>query len=416
MSSNSSDVAGAAVQSSNDDNTELILAVVALIISVLAFFIGTLQALNQYFASATGYSNCDSTVIGKWSAFRFRRMRWSEFRFEVTFEAPVIFVAPPTNKKGPLGAHDSVPIIYMDGSQDNLQYTASPQELDKERNKVIEHKGRFQDVHTADNEQATWLDLLTAIHRMEDESRAWQKKILGYNASPYNEPPHEIVVCMQKKKRSWDSMPSDLSKPYATTTISHLVEFTAMLGIYWKEFDLTNNQYRAQGNGFIINGSYVGSLGVVFTIQKQGSTWFQNNRVAPNNAVKELCFGLAPTIFPRGGKVYADEPKDTGTLQLGSLEEIADTLVVFGCNNKTVNHFRGTSAKKARHAHLFASKFLLTSTELRGEKLTQRSSSFRNPWHGWQGIAHRRHRIPYAPEPNHLLLGPHLFLNPHVDG
>jgi len=31
--------------------------------------------------------------MGKWAAFTRRRMRWSQFRFEVEYEAPVIFVS-----------------------------------------------------------------------------------------------------------------------------------------------------------------------------------------------------------------------------------------------------------------------------------------------------------------------------------
>ncbi|KAK6697143.1 hypothetical protein SNK05_013585 [Fusarium graminearum] len=84
-----------------DDNTELIIAVVALVISVLAFVIAILQALQQYLATATGFSSCGEAVIGKWSQFARRQMVWSEFRFEVQFETPVIFVARPSNTRGP---------------------------------------------------------------------------------------------------------------------------------------------------------------------------------------------------------------------------------------------------------------------------------------------------------------------------
>ncbi|KAF5017607.1 hypothetical protein F66182_10433, partial [Fusarium sp. NRRL 66182] len=114
---------------SGDDNTELIVAIVALIISVLAFAVAILQALQQFFASATGFSYCSPEVIGKWSRFSRRQMRWKEFRFEVQFEAPVIFVARPENKKGPLGDDDLVTdqarkIIRLDGSPGNFDYTS----------------------------------------------------------------------------------------------------------------------------------------------------------------------------------------------------------------------------------------------------------------------------------------------------
>ncbi|KAH6886821.1 hypothetical protein B0T10DRAFT_515656 [Thelonectria olida] len=360
---------------SSDDNTELIIAVVALVISVLAFIIAILQALQQYFASATGFSSCSEEVIGKWSQFARRQMLWSEFRFEVQFEVPVIFVAKPENKRGPLGGDDDVTdpdrkIIRLDGSEGNFKYTSSIQEFDEQF-----RKSKQQVVHTADNEKATWYALLMAITRMEKESRVWQDKVSSEcratNGPPNDSskgssvssdapalPKHSMVVCMQRKRRTWDSMPDGLGKPYATTTISHLVEIAAMLGIYWRQFDLNNDKYRAQGNGFVLYGSYVDNLGITFTFQKQGPTWFEQNRVVPNYEVKKLCFGIATTIFYREKNVFADEPKDLGSLQLGSLSEIAQTLAVFGCDIHTVNFFR-KNLDQARHSHIFPVAFEL---------------------------------------------------------
>ncbi|KAM5373020.1 hypothetical protein ACJZ2D_007231 [Fusarium nematophilum] len=373
-----------------DDNTELIIAVVALIISVLAFVIAILQALQQYYASATGFSSCSPAVIGKWSRFSRRRMRWSEFRFEVQFEHPVIFVARPENRKGPLGDDDLTTdearkIIRLDGSPGNFEhYTSSMKEFDQQRLEEI----KKQVVHTADNEKATWYALLMAICRMEKESREWQvnreaewRKTNGpkppCNSATTPEPPekhHSLLVCMQRKRRTWDSMPQDLAKPYATTTISHLVEIAAMLGIYWRKFDLNDDQYRAQGNGFVLYGSYVDGLGITFTFQKQGPTWFEQNRVIPNYDVKKLCFGIAPTIFHREKQVYADEPKGLGSLQLGSLDETAQTLAVFGCDTNTVNYFR-KNLEKVRHSHLFPIPFEILG--MVGEMLHIKDTVFR---------------------------------------
>ncbi|KAI1351011.1 hypothetical protein F5Y01DRAFT_325749 [Xylaria sp. FL0043] len=343
---------------SNTGSPELIVAIVALIISLLAFFTTTLQALQQYFASATGYASCSECVMGKWSNFTRRRMRWSEFRVEVQFTVPVIFVAPPTNRRGPMGVDDGADegkrIFYMDGSETSIAetYTLSKAEFDRDGE-------RRQSLRTADNELATWLDLLMAVQRMEEESRKWQRGVvfgsLDYGPPPELLPSHTLAVGLQRKVKSWDSMPAGLKKPYATTTIGHLVEIVAMLGIYWKEFDHGAQLYRGQGNGFSIRGRHIDDLGVVFTFHKTGPTWFQNHRIVPNRLVKELCFGFVPTIFrpaEDGTYLYADEVKDKKTLQLGSLAEIAETLTVFGCSIATVDYF-GTRAKTSRHGHIF---------------------------------------------------------------
>jgi hypothetical protein len=372
----------------NDDNTELIVAVVALVISVLAFVIAILQALQQYLATATGFSSCGEAVIGKWSQFARRQMVWSEFRFEVQFEAPVIFVARPGNTRGPLGddalaKDESRKIIRLDGSNSNFKYTDTVKEYDDNYKKSTQ-----QVVHTADNEKATWCALLMAIVRMEKESREWQGKKSGEwrkatgprppldSPLPLQEPDahHSLLVCMQRKRRTWDSMPKDFAKPYATTTISHIVEIAAMLGIHWRQFDLNNDQYRAQGNGFVLYGSYTDGLGICFNFQKQGPTWFEKNRVVPSYNVKQLCFGMASTIFYQNRKVYADEAKGAESLQLGSLAEIAKTLVVFGCDINTVNYFR-KNTDQARHSHLFAVPFEILG--MVGEMLHVKDTVFR---------------------------------------
>ncbi|KAJ4250944.1 hypothetical protein NW762_011594 [Fusarium torreyae] len=368
---------------SSDDNTELIVAVVALVISVLAFVIAILQALQQYLATATGFSSVGEAVIGKWSQFARRQMVWSEFRFEVQFEAPVIFVARPSNTRGPLGddalaKDESKKIIRLDGSSANFKYTDSVKEFDDKYKQSTQ-----QVVHTADNEKATWCALLMAIVRMEKESREWQgkksaewRKATGPRSMPPEEPHahHSLLICMQRKRRTWDSMPKDFAKPYATTTISHIVEIAAMLGIHWRQFDLNNDQYRAQGNGFVVYGSYMDGLGICFNFQKQGPTWFEKNRVIPSYNVKQLCFGMAPTIFYRERKVYADEAKGAESLQLGSLAEIAKTLVVLGCDINTVNYFR-KNTDQARYSHLFAVPFELLG--MVGEMLHVKDTVFR---------------------------------------
>ncbi|TDZ15159.1 hypothetical protein Cob_v011888 [Colletotrichum orbiculare MAFF 240422] len=384
----------------SDDDTELIVAWVALIISVLAFVIAIFQALQQYYASATGYSSCTDKVIGQWSQFTKRIFKWYEFRFEVEFEVPVIFVAPPTNPRGPLGEHKSKEITYMVGTPDSYKKTYTwDQDEYNNVNDALRAGNTRQAIHTADNELANWLGLLMAIQRMEKESRSWQNNDYFSNSPQWEDHtpchpsgsstpvPYTLTVGMQRKKKSWDSMPDNMKKPYATTTISHLVEVAAMLGVYWKEFDRNNDRYRAQGNGFMITGCDVDDLGLVFTFQKTGPTWFHENRVVPHNSVKELCFGFCPTIFRQhqnnDNHKYADEPKDIGTLQLGSMSAIAETLVVLGCNTNTVKYFRKSTAD-TRHTHLFPVAFELLG--MAGVVLQIPGTAFRmlpNPtiWH-----------------------------------
>jgi hypothetical protein len=447
-------------------NNDIIIACVAMSISTVALFIALLQALQQYYASATGYASCKELVMGNWSKFTHRRLRLFEFRFEVEFQTPVIFVSAPTNIRGPLGPHieeeeqstlrylhcsirskftgtarlhlQDKPqeicrheITYMVGTQDSYQKTYTwSQDMYDERIRCLKAGETRQAIRTADNELATWLTLLMAIQRMERESRQWQAEMFfGYNVT-YNEwcnralhTPlvgsfdtkdvnnlHTLTVGMQKKKRSWDTMPEHMKKPYATSTICHIVEIIAMLGIHWKVFNRNENLYRAQGNGFLVTGANVDDLGIVFSFHKTGQTWFKENRIIPDENVKELCFGYCPTIFrPRNLEIYAEEPKDIGTLQLASFTAMAETLKVIGCNTKTVKYF-SKSVEDTRHSHLFpgVSVYFLNSPEMPSGLPTL--SGIRDAWYDWRRIANQGHSFPDAPQPYHSSLGPKVLL------
>lgn len=370
-------------------DAELYVAVVSLVIALIALLGTVMQVLQQYYASATGFSNCDRRVIGKWHNYKERRFKWKELRFEVRFKAPVVFVCPANNTKGPVP--DVVWII--DGSQKSQEDTMTdsivaqppPVPVDKSSslprwrlrqrptNSSLKQKITRVDrdhekrIHTADNERATWLTMLTEFQRMEMESSNWQDTEYRWHSGrpgqPSIDPPgfadRKLAIAVQAKPRSWDTMPPNIKKPYATTTWCHLVEMAAMLGLHWKEFDRSRDKYRAEGNGYVLAGSHLPDLGVVFNFQISGKCKFGDNRVVPSAHVKEFAFGLVPTVFRtqdddrRLGSI-AEDPRDQGLLLLGSTNEVAETVAWFGCNTRTADILRDDSKK---HGHLFPIAF-----------------------------------------------------------
>ncbi|GJC79944.1 hypothetical protein ColLi_02782 [Colletotrichum liriopes] len=390
----------------NDDDKELFVAIAALVISIVALVAALLQVAQQYYASAAGYSSCGSKVIGKWSESKKRILKFTEFRFEVQFETPVIFLCPPTNDKGPVKGQ---PIIFIDGSEASLQNSRSELPDQDAKNKNVSAKELVkQSVHTADNERASWVTLLSALQKMETESREWQKE--QYKEKVFKSPPkahkgafqvekqedieavlrevsqkYTLTIAIQKKLRSWDTMPTNVKKPYATTTWCHVVEMLAMLGVYWIEFNRTSDRYRAEGNGYTVTGEKVSDLGIMFTFQVYGRSRFQGNRVIPVDETKEFCFGFVPTIYrstsdSRRLQFPNDEPRDLSTLNFASNHEIAETLVLIGCNTNTVNYFADKST--ARIGHLFPVAFEIVGMLAR--TLHIEKSAFRllpNPTH-----------------------------------
>ncbi|RYP18983.1 hypothetical protein DL767_009731 [Monosporascus sp. MG133] len=413
---------------SNDDDRELFVSIVALVISLIALFGTLLQVLQIYFASsAAGFARCGVKTMGEWGRYTRRKFKLSDLRFEVEFETPVIFLAPPNNNKGPV---PNEPIWYMDGSE--RSYTDTRTLLPNEDKEQKESRSRKELIHTADNERASWVELLAVIQKMEKDSADWQKKF--YHNDPGNRVPAEfgertLAVAVQKKIKSWDTsknpyeppippctrlfppkpccrhamsppvtcvsvmqflrrlltedaiVPSSMTKPYATTTMCHLIELAAVLGLHWKEFSRSHNKYRAEGNGYMLTGAPVSDLGLVFTFQKTGRTLFEENRVIPKDEIKQLCFGVVPTIFcttqedEERLKFPFDQPEDLTSLQLGSSREIADTLTVMGCNTNTVNCFLGDEKNKKATIHLFPVAFEVLG--MLGRTLHASGSGFR---------------------------------------
>ncbi|KAK3380925.1 hypothetical protein B0H63DRAFT_434288 [Podospora didyma] len=364
-----------------DDNSNGdVLNWVALVVSLVALLGTVAQVLQQYYASAAGYSNCGETVMGEWHKTKHRKFRLHELRFEVQFETPVIFVCPPTNDKGPVLKE---PVRFINGTQDSLKETRTLLP-DKDGSRLSNA------VHTADNERATWVMLLSELQSMEKESQEWQNEHFIKNGPPRGPASqlatfrdHTLAVAIQYKKRSWDNMPTDVKKPYATTAMCHLLEIAAMMGIYWQEFDRSKDRYRAEGNGYILTGTQVSDLGITFTFQVSGKHKFKENRVIPVDEVKEMCCGTVSTLFQEvqgkdNRRVFQNEdPKDLSTLQLGSYDEIAETMVLIDCNTNTANYFREDQANfaTARHEHLFPVPFELIG--MLGKTLHIRNTAFR---------------------------------------
>lgn len=87
---------------SSDDGMEadtLKLTVAALAISIAAILLSTLQALLAYLQfdnSEVGRRRCSEEVMGKlWAGRTTRKFKWREFRYQVFFEVPVFYTAPP---------------------------------------------------------------------------------------------------------------------------------------------------------------------------------------------------------------------------------------------------------------------------------------------------------------------------------
>ncbi|KAF5679804.1 modin [Fusarium heterosporum] len=284
--------------------------------------------------------NCGESVMGRWHQSRTTIWLPKEFRTEVQFEVPVIFISRPGATKGPV---PEAQVYSIDGTRKSLDDTWT--DLEPPPASTTAKSGRV-----VKNERATWLTLLSSLQKMENESQNWtRQQIMGLRPRPASASAiltsiagkHSLGIALQREKKSWDDMPASINRPYATTTMSHLVEMLAMLGIYWRDFNSTYHMYQAEGNGFIVKGHKISGFGIMFYFQALEKPVFQANRPIPTQAITRLAFGQLPMIFspdfPRDP--FDEQLHDSPIVRVGSRTDIADTLASFGCDRKSANYF-----------------------------------------------------------------------------
>jgi hypothetical protein len=173
------------------------------------------------------------------------------------------------------------PIYKITGTETSCELTMT---------KYIDENEKWANVHTAEDEGCSWVLLLDALQGQEKSSREWDNsREPGKN--------HTISYLIQRKQRCWDFMPLNITKPFATTTICHLVEMISMLGLVWTEFNMKQSALTAEGNGYMVKSEYMPGLGILTRFSRLGKPQHKENRIIPCNEIKKLCFGEVPSIF-----------------------------------------------------------------------------------------------------------------------
>ena len=184
--------------------------------------------------------------------------------------------------------------------------------------KFSNDKEKWANVHTAEDEGCSWVPLLDALQGQEKASREWDKHPEpGSTQAPGSN--HTICYLIQRKRRCWDFMPLNTTKPFATTTICHLVEIMSMLGLVWKFFDVSKSTLSAEGNGYMVKSEYVPGLGILTRFSSVSKAKHTENRIIPCNEIKRLCFGEVPSLF--------DTIRETLQVSPGRLESCLKRLL-----------------------------------------------------------------------------------------
>ncbi|KAF6820079.1 modin [Colletotrichum plurivorum] len=342
----------------DDDLAEPLLAIA--FVTVLLPCCLLLFSISQVmFTIAPGLPSCDKRAMGGWTVHTRTRLRGIGLRPEVHFRSPIITVGSPDPEVKPNTQQKRA----AEGTKKSCEMSHVKHD---EMNANTEHEDSLRWGH----HRATWVSLVEVIERMERDPRAWERRFARTRWDPWGLPVARptLAVCFQAAQRSFD-INTPVKKPYATTTISHMVELAAVLNIYWKVLDRRIDIYRAEGNGCVLVGSRIANLGIVFTFERTQPAIFGRRRIIPMPEVKELVFGRVPTIFrPKAGGPHNamwQNPLKTSSryggvmllkpevLQLGSAQDVAQTLLRIGCSGRV------TALFKRKNQHLFPVVFEL---------------------------------------------------------
>lgn len=144
-------------------------------------------------------------MIGLWARATRRKFRASELRFEVTFETPVIFTGSPNNRLKPLQDRE---VYYIDGTEESYHNTRTftPQA------QGITDRMAIARVNAPHDEKASWCALLSTLQMAESESRRWDRERQRWTNLYDDHPAYTLVVGIQRKVMSWDTMPPTVTK------------------------------------------------------------------------------------------------------------------------------------------------------------------------------------------------------------
>jgi hypothetical protein len=170
------------------------VALSGLIIALVALVISLFQLLQQLFATADGYRNCQPPIIGPWAKLTKRQLIPSQIRVRTVYWVPYITV----------GKCDHEEIFCITGSDDSRRKTHCPKL----------NEGKWVSKNAA-GEMVSWISLLDQLHYLASSYPGRSQDTV--KESPY-------APCLTPMKRSWDFMSPDIIKPLAgKKVLSHLM-------------------------------------------------------------------------------------------------------------------------------------------------------------------------------------------------
>ena len=113
---------------------------------------------------------------------------------------------------------------------------------------------------------ASWLLLLDMLHRLQrsffhDAGHTDAQQFKGSHRSALT--PCMSCPAVTFRTRSWDFMPPDIVRPFATSNMGDIIALAHRLGMRWKEIRPDDGVVRAEGSGLSITSTVVRGFGLL---------------------------------------------------------------------------------------------------------------------------------------------------------
>lgn len=286
-------------------DADLIVAVVALVFSVIVGLVITSQLLAQIFSTAEGQRKCSSSLLGLWSkdptTGTRRKWRWSEARFETKFVIPEIFLDKSASQD------ETDDALHKDRGQiwSRFGYTSRTKTSSKRKTMSVLGADFGLDFVLfictfADDapDMVSWLNFLAFV-RLETRNAKIQtlpdepsEKSNASTSSPGRAPEPQIDSLelswprIKYRLHSWDFMPPNAPKPFAKITVHDIAVLARRTGMVWKTFDLKNGNMSAEGGTHILTGTLIQGMGLVLEYRCLDEKWLARGVWTEINAIR----------------------------------------------------------------------------------------------------------------------------------
>jgi hypothetical protein len=302
------------------------LTAVALVVSFTALIIAVSQLLQSVFGTAEGFRRTHKEIMGIFAISRDRVFHWAELRFETKFTTPHFSfhhvldegsLLSKVEEKDHLGQITSSKYVLAVADGVNRLEDLTTLITSSTKISVLQRfLNRMDHDHNPSASQtllpasqafsATWLTLLEQLYHDEKKYNQRTDKI-SYLYSRHShkgeiigpDPRQILYPSIECHLRSWDLMPPDAVRPFASITLGDLLTLCYRLRITVD--DLRPGRFSANGFGNNLASLQIQGLGMVVQYQYDSSHDPEyhalkraNTKFIPSENADKMAFAIIP--------------------------------------------------------------------------------------------------------------------------